>query len=180
MIQPFACGQFASTEAPSRITSLPPAPNKSSIRLRSSLLAIRVFLPQASRIGNWRFRSSRESLITLSSYVTQCDSRSLAEPERFDPERFLPDRADEIPSGAYFPVGGGPRVCIGQSFAMTEMVLIAATMLQQCEVQNIPGATTPTPHVTMALRPKEPLTLRWRRRSTSLGVLPCMGRRNGV
>ena len=124
--------------------------------------AIGVFLRQATTdlvIGGFDVRKG--SLLTLSSFVTQRDPRWFAEPDRFDPERFLPERADEIRSGAYFPFGAGPRVCIGQSFAMTEMALVAASMLQQCQVQTVPGADEPTLHVTIALRPKERLMLRW-------------------
>ena len=129
--------------------------------------AIGIFLRQATsdvEIGG--FDVPKGSLITLSSFVTQRDSRWFPDPERFDLERFSPERADDIPSGAYFPFGAGPRVCIGQSFAMTEMILVAATMLQKCEVETVPGAAEPGMHVTMALRPKERLMLRWKRRQT--------------
>ena len=129
--------------------------------------AIGIFLRQATsdvEIGG--FDVPKGSLITLSSFVTQRDSHWFPDPERFDPDRFSPERADDIPSGAYFPFGAGPRVCIGQSFAMTEMILVAATMLQKCEVETVPGAAEPGMHVTMALRPKERLMLRWKRRQT--------------
>lgn len=108
----------------------------------------------------------RKSLIALSSFVTQRDPRWFPEPERFDPQRFLAPRIDEIPGGAYFPFGGGPRTCIAQSFAMTEIALIAATMLQTCEATTVPGADDPIGQVKMALRPNEGLLLRWRRRKT--------------
>ena len=127
--------------------------------------AVGIFLRQATKdlvIGE--FDVPQRSLITLSSYVTQRDARWFPNPSRFDPQRFLAGRLEEIPSGAYFPFGAGPRVCIGQTFAMTEMTLVAATMLQQCEVHAVPGADDPELQVTMALRPKEPLTLRWTRR----------------
>ena len=51
---------------------------------------------------------ARGSLVGLSSYVTQRDARWFPEPERFDPERFLPPRIDQIQAGAYFPFGMGP------------------------------------------------------------------------
>ena len=107
----------------------------------------------------------RKSLVALSSFVTQRDPRWFPEPECFDAQRFLSPRIDEIPSGAYFPFGAGPRSCIGQSFAMNELVLIAATMLQSCQVMPIPGADDPIRHVTMTLRPKRRLMLRWTRRN---------------
>ena len=127
--------------------------------------AIGIFLRQATSdlvIGGYDV--PKKSLVTLSSFVTQRDPRWFPDPESFDPERFLSPHIDEIPSGAYFPFGAGPRVCIGQSFAMTEMALIAATILQACEVTTTPGTTEPTLHVHMALRPKEKLILRWTRR----------------
>jgi cytochrome P450 len=123
--------------------------------------AIGVFLRQATRdlvIGGYDV--PRRSLIILSTYVTQRDPRWFPEPERFDPERFLAPRAEEIPSGAYFPFGGGPRVCIGQSFAMTEMVLVTAILLQGCKVSVVPGADAPGFDVKMALRPRGKLMLR--------------------
>jgi len=136
---------------------------KESLRLYPP--AITVFLRQAKAdlvIGGYQIPKS--NLITLSSFVTQRDVRWFPCPEQFDPERFLPPRVDSIPAGAYFPFGAGPRVCIGQSFAMTEMILVAATVLQQCDVTLPPASADPQLHVHMALRPKNDLVLRWKQR----------------
>lgn len=127
--------------------------------------AIGVFLRQATEttsIGGYDI--PRGSLVGLSSFVTQRDSRWFAEPERFDPERFLPPAIDQIPSGAYFPFGMGPRVCVGQSFAMTEMILIVATVLRQCDVSLSSPGQDPGMFVHMALRPRDQLLLKIRRR----------------
>ncbi len=139
---------------------------KESLRLYPP--AIGIFLRQTTSdvvIGG--IDVHKGALITLSSFVTQRDPRWYPESDRFDPERFLSDRSDEIPAGAYFPFGAGPRVCIGQAFAMTEMALVAATMLQAGEFTTVPGAHNPTLHVTLALRPKDRLMLRWKRRAAS-------------
>lgn len=108
------------------------------------------------------YKIAKGSLITVSPFVAQCDSRWFDQPDRFEVDRFLPPCADEIPINAYFPFGAGPRACIGQLFATTELTLVAATMLQECEVELIPGQADPQMHVTMALRPKECLMLRWK------------------
>ena len=129
--------------------------------------AIGVFLRQTAKdlsLGGYHIPA--KSLVTVSTYVTQRDERWFADPMRFDPERFLPQRAEEIRPGAYFPFGAGPRVCIGQAFAMMEMTLVAATLLQSCEVATLAGAAEPIEHVTTALRPRDPLILRWKRRQT--------------
>jgi cytochrome P450 len=124
--------------------------------------AIGVFLRQAVKelqIGGYAIAPG--SLLALSSYVTHRDARWFPDPERFEPERFLAPQMGGIPNGAYFPFGAGPRVCIGQSFAMTEMTLIAATLLRRLDVRLLPGFIEPQPHVHVSLRPDRPLTLRW-------------------
>lgn len=125
---------------------------KESLRLYPP--AIGVFLRQtiaATVIGGYRIPPS--SLLAVSSYVTQRDPRWFPDPEKFDPERFLPPRVEAIPPVAYFPFGAGPRVCIGQAFASVELLLIAATILQRCKITNSPNEPDAQPHVDVALRP---------------------------
>lgn len=124
--------------------------------------AFTVFLRQTTKpIKVADFDIPKDSLIGFSSYVTQRDPRWFADPTQFRPERFLAPDVDKIPSGAYLPFGLGPRICIGQAFALTEMTLIAATLLQQGKLTMPPGAADPTPHVFISLRPAKPLILRW-------------------
>ena len=75
----------------------------------------------------------------MSPYAMQRDPRFFPEPERFMPERWLEPRATPLPRFAYFPFGGGPRVCIGNHFAMMEIALVLATMMQQVELTVVPG-----------------------------------------
>ena len=82
----------------------------------------------------------RGAWVFISPYVVQHDPKYYADPERFDPERFSPGRLQEIPPYAYLPFGGGPRICIGNAFAVMEMVLVAATILQKYHVQPGPAA----------------------------------------
>ncbi len=67
----------------------------------------------------------------MSQYLLHRDGRFFAEPERFEPERWLAGRAERLPRFAYFPFGGGNRVCIGEAFAWTEGVLVLATLARR-------------------------------------------------
>jgi cytochrome P450 len=74
-------------------------------------------------------------------------------PEAFDPERFAPERAAGRHRFAYFPFGGGPRVCIGNQFAFTEAQLILATILSRYQFRLLPG-TSVIPEPLITLRPR--------------------------
>ncbi len=75
------------------------------------------------------------------------------DPERFDPERFAPGRAAERPRFAYIPFGAGPRICIGAAFAMTEAILILATIAQRYRLRLKPGHPI-EPQGLITLRPR--------------------------
>ncbi len=85
------------------------------------------------------------------------------EPDAFLPERWQAERASAIPRYAYIPFGAGPRVCIGNSFAMMEATLLLATIAQHFQLRLIPGAQiVPQPYITMF--PRDGLPMRARRR----------------
>jgi cytochrome P450 len=101
--------------------------------------------------------------LNFSPYVVHRDARFFPEPERFAPERWLTPREPALPKFAYFPFGGGPRVCIGNHFAMMEATLVLATMLQQLELTLVPGYKLKlAPSVT--LRPAGAIPVLVRRR----------------
>jgi cytochrome P450 len=104
-------------------------------------------------IGGYRLPIG--AMVSLFPYVIQRDPYLWDQPDEFIPERFVPDLEEERPGYAYFPFGGGPRVCIGNSFAMMEMPLIIATILQQFRLALAPGQGTPVPEPLIALRPKD-------------------------
>ena len=74
-------------------------------------------------------------------------------PERFDPERFTPERTAARPRFAYLPFGAGARICIGAAFAMTEAVLILATIAQRYRLHLKPGHPV-EPQGLITLRPR--------------------------
>ncbi len=87
------------------------------------------------------------------------------DPERFDPERFSPERSAERPRFAYIPFGAGPRICIGAAFAMTEAILILATIAQRYRLHLKPGFPV-EPQGLITLRPRYGLQMRLERRTS--------------
>jgi cytochrome P450 len=85
------------------------------------------------------YHIKKGATIVVSPYVTHHDPRYFDSPEQFLPERFALENEKLIPRFAYFPFGGGPRVCIGQPFAMAEMKLVLATIAQQYHLSLLPG-----------------------------------------
>jgi cytochrome P450 len=75
------------------------------------------------------------------------------EPLRFDPDRFAPDAEKALTKGAFLPFGAGPRVCIGNHFAMMEGHLALATLAQRVELDLAPGAARVVPEPLVTLRP---------------------------
>jgi cytochrome P450 len=76
--------------------------------------------------------------LLFAQWTVHRDPRWFVDPEAFDPDRFLPERGKDRPRFAYFPFGGGPRVCIGNHFAMLEAVLMLAVVLQCFHVELLP------------------------------------------
>jgi cytochrome P450 len=88
------------------------------------------------------------SMLVASPWVVHRDPQWWPQPDAFRPERWL-DEAQR-PRYAYFPFGGGPRQCIGNSFAEMEAILVLATLGQRWRVAPAPGARIePLPLVTL-------------------------------
>jgi cytochrome P450 len=96
------------------------------------------------------------SPVLLSQYVTHRHRGFWDNPEGFDPDRFLPERSEGRHPYAYFPFGAGPRICIGNHFALLESVLILATMTSRWSLNLIPGRPV-IPEARVTLRPKHGL-----------------------
>jgi cytochrome P450 len=105
------------------------------------------------------FRVTRGAQVFMFQWVTQRDLRYFPEPERFYPERWTEEFANSLPKYAYFPFGGGPRFCIGNSFAMMEIVLVLATMGQRFRFGLLPDHPVGL-LPAMSLRPRDGITVR--------------------
>jgi cytochrome P450 len=103
------------------------------------------------------------TLMVFSTWVTQRDDRWFAKAARFDPDRFLPDRATSIPEGAYLPFGAGVHVCIGNTFALMEGRMILAAMAQRFAYQAVrPQQVRPKPLITLGMAEPFPVAVRAR------------------
>ncbi len=103
------------------------------------------------------------SIIVLSPYMTHRHPAFWENPDVFDPERFTPERSAGRPHYAYFPFGGGPRICIGINFALMEMQLILATVAQRYTLRLVPGHLV-EPEALLSLRPRFGLPVTLQRR----------------
>ena len=127
-----------------------------SMRLRPPawILGRRVIRP--IRLGDWDVPAG--SVVLTSQLVTHRNPRYWTEPDAFRPERWSNGETGALPRGAYFPFGGGNRICIGESFAWTEAVLVLATLARRTRFRALDLTPVPLdPLVT--LRPGRPIAM---------------------
>lgn len=115
------------------------------------------FTLQDDVIGGYRIPAG--SVVTLAPWVTHRRPELWPDPERFDPSRFEAGRAAERPRFAYYPFGGGPRVCIARDMAMLELPLVLATVLQRYRLRPLPGPSA-APIAGIVLRPRAGLWMK--------------------
>jgi cytochrome P450 len=115
----------------------------------------------AFEIRDYKFAPG--TTVLIAPWVLHRDPRHFAEPEAFRPDRWMGGLARTLPRYAYMPFGGGPRICIGQRFAMIEAVLILATIGRRFSFTwQRDRPVTPFPSIT--LRPKGGVWVRFDRR----------------
>jgi cytochrome P450 len=95
----------------------------------------------------------------LCQYVLHRHPRYFPDPDRFDPLRFSEAAKKERAQFAYFPFGGGARVCIGEGFAKMEGILVLATVARRFQLELVPGQTI-VPEARMTLRPQNGILMR--------------------
>src|ERR1700722_5175287 len=109
------------------------------------------------KIGDWELAPG--SVVLTSQIVPHRNPRFWHEPHAFRPERWSNGETAALPRGAYFPFGGGNRICVGESFAWTEAVLVLATIAHRVRLHALDLSPIPLqPLVT--LRPGRPVRMR--------------------
>ena len=110
------------------------------------------------------YQIKRLDKVVVSPYAVQRSEKYWDKPDEFDPERFNAANIKSIPKFAYFPFGGGSRLCIGNNFAMMEMQLVTAFMCSKFDFTLPAGFEVETqPFIT--LRPKDGIPLKFTRRT---------------
>ena len=95
----------------------------------------------------------------MSQWITHRDPSFWREPDAFRPERWSNGETDALPKFAYFPFGGGNRVCIGEAFAWTELILVLATIARRRRFAATPGLAAITGQPSVTLRPSAAVPL---------------------
>ena len=136
---------------------------KESMRLYPPAWGVVRMCPAECTLGSYRIPKSAS--VILSQYVMHRDPRFFTQPTRFDPNRWTDSFERDLPRFAYFPFGGGPRLCIGAAFATMEATLVLAILAQRFRFHVDPACeVVPQPSIT--LRPKHGLRLRLEARSS--------------
>ena len=100
------------------------------------------------------FRVPRKTQVFMFQWATQRDPRFFTEPDAFQPDRWTEEFTNSLPKYAYFPFGGGPRFCIGNTFALMEIMLVLGTIGQQLSLPLVPDHPVSI-LPAMSLRPKD-------------------------
>ena len=109
------------------------------------------------------YRIPKGSTVFFSVYGLHRNPEYWPDPERFDPDRFAPGKEKDRPKLAYMPFGAGPRMCIGNHFALVEIQLLLALLLQRFEFELVPGQEiVPQPLVT--LKPRDGIFMKIKQR----------------
>ncbi|WP_063894045.1 cytochrome P450 [Burkholderia ubonensis] len=99
------------------------------------------------------------TIVTVAAYVLHRHQTLWSDPHAFDPERFMGTARENIQRHAYIPFGAGARVCIGMSFAMTEMLVVLRCLLGRFRFDLVPGHRV-MPQVRVAMRPQHGMMMR--------------------
>jgi len=111
-------------------------------------------------LGGVRIPAGTE--VAVSQHTLHRDPRWFPDPGRFDPDRWAPGKAAELPKGAFIPFGAGARLCPGHVFAPTEIALVAATIGARWRLEPVPGKKV-YPKIKATMQPNRlPMTVRAR------------------
>jgi cytochrome P450 len=134
-----------------------------SLRIRPPVWLMSRMPTNDDEVGGYHIPAG--SQILISSYVSHHHPEFWPNPDGFDPDRWLPDEVAKRPRHAWFPFSGGPHQCIGGYFGLMEMQIVIARVLQEYELELVPGhRVEPKPGITLGFEHGLLMTLRRRER----------------
>ena len=105
------------------------------------------------------YRIPKGDTVVVSPYLLHHDPANWPDPERFDPDRFAEGRDKDRPAYAYLPFGGGPRLCIGNQFALMEMQILLTFFVRTFDFELL-NASSIRPKPLITLRPNRSVQMR--------------------
>ncbi len=127
-----------------------------SLRLFPTIWSIGRRCVEEDELGGHRIPAGMPLLIPIFQFHR--DPRWWEDPEAFRPERFLGEKRP--PADVYMPFGAGPRICIGNQFALQELIIMAVSFLRRYRVEPEPGFPV-EPDALITLRPRHGMRLRF-------------------
>lgn len=130
-----------------------------TLRLYPAIWALSRQTRQPIQLGGYTIGKSWDILI--SPYVMHRNERIWESPDAFKPERFLGDGIKSMDKFAYMPFGGGPRICVGEHFAILEILVLMANLFRKGSIET-DGSITLEPMPLVTLRPHRDLQVKFR------------------
>jgi cytochrome P450 len=131
---------------------------KEALRLYPPAYLVSRTALRAMELGGYPIRKG--DVLFAGIYAMHHRSKYFPDPDTFRPERFAPEQEQALPHGAYLPFGDGPRICIGNHFALMEGQLLLATLAQRATFELVPGQSLVLdPNISLALRTKAPIRM---------------------
>lgn len=134
---------------------------KETMRVEPTVSAFPRAILEDVILGGYKLKA--HSTVFVPPYITHHDPRWWSNPEQFDPTRFSVENEPNIPKYAYFPFGGGPRICIGNHFALMEAQILLALIASRYTLHLLPNHTVEAVR-QITVSPKDGLPMRLEKR----------------
>ncbi|GIY99730.1 cytochrome P450 4V2 [Caerostris extrusa] len=110
------------------------------------------------------YKIPKRTTVVASIFFLHRDENVFPDPEKFDPERFLPENSTRIPECAYIPLAAGPRNCIGRVFGEMEVKVLVCHILRNFSLHSLDSRDKVLPIIKFTLQSSQPTRIKFRRR----------------